>query len=65
MNIHCVLNPSDPSGMGMYSKTGKFTTEIYSVFRRKEEIMHGKPKFLRVKRFTSNFSVKISLKVVG
>lgn len=57
MNIHCVFNPSDPSGMGMYSKTGKFTTEIYSVFRRKEEILYGKPKYLKVKRFTSNLSV--------
>ncbi len=41
----------DPSGCGMLSKIGKFTSEKYSVFRKKDEILCGKPKYLRVSQF--------------
>ena len=46
-----VMDPKDPSGMGMYSKTGRFTNELYAVFRKKEEILHNKPKYLKVANF--------------
>lgn len=46
-----VRNRKDPSGMGMYSKTGLFTNELYSVFRKKEEILNKKRKFMKVDLF--------------
>lgn len=41
----------DPSGYGMFSKAGRFTTEKYSVFRKKDEILLGRPKYLQVSYF--------------
>lgn len=46
-------NPFDPSGMGMYSKTGMFTSSLYSVFRKKDEIIRNNPKYLKVSAFPS------------
>jgi hypothetical protein len=44
-------NPFDPSGLGMYSKTGRFTSSLYSIFRKKDEIMTNNPKCLKVSTF--------------
>lgn len=44
-------NPSDPSGMGMYSKSGRFSSSLYSVFRKKDEIISNNPKYLKVSTF--------------
>ena len=44
-------NSSDPTGMGMYSKTGKYTSSLYSVLKKKDEILFNKPKFLKVSLF--------------
>lgn len=41
----------DGTGMGMLSKAGKFTSEKYAVFRKKDEILWGKPKYLKVSHF--------------
>ena len=41
----------DPSGCGMTSKVGKFTSEKYAVFQQKDEILRGKPKYLQVSQF--------------
>ena len=38
----------DPAGMGMFSKTGRFTSEQHGIFRKKEEILLNKPKKFRV-----------------
>ena len=46
-----IMDSKDPSGMGMYSKRGRFTNELYAVFRRKEEILHNKPRYLKVASF--------------
>ena len=35
----------------MFSKTGQFTSAIYSVFRKKDEILYNKPKYLKVNHF--------------
>lgn len=41
----------DPTGNGMFSKAGRFTSEKYSVFRKKDEILENKPKYLKVSHF--------------
>ena len=46
--VHYTL---DPSGGGMTSKIGKFTSEKYTVFQHKDEIQRGKPKYLQVSQF--------------
>jgi len=51
--IQLVTNSKDPSGMGMFSKTGRFTNELYSVFQKKNEILHDQPKYLKVSVFPS------------
>ena len=42
---------SDPGSCGMFSKPGKFTSQKYSVFHKKDEILQDKPKYLRVSHF--------------
>jgi hypothetical protein len=41
----------DPNALGMFSKAGKFTSQKYSVFQKKDEILQDKPKYLRVSHF--------------
>ena len=41
----------DPNSLGMFSKAGKFTSQKYSVFQKKDEILQDKPKYLRVSHF--------------
>jgi hypothetical protein len=43
-----VLDPNDPSGLGMFSKPGRFTTEKYHIFQKKDEILSNQRKFLKV-----------------
>jgi len=43
-----VLDPTDPSGQGMFSKPGRFTSEKHIIFQKKEEILNNQRKFLRV-----------------
>jgi hypothetical protein len=43
-----VLDNADPSGQGMFSKAGRFTSEKHMIFLKKEEILTNQRKFLRV-----------------
>ena len=42
---------TDPTGGGMFSKAGKFTSQKYSIFRKKDEILQDKRRYLRVSHF--------------
>ena len=33
-----------PTGMGMFSKAGRFTSEKYIIFQKKDEILYNKKK---------------------
>lgn len=44
----------DPSGMGMFSKTGRFTTEKFYILRMKDEILCSEKKTLDVPLFTTS-----------
>jgi len=46
-NFH-VPDVSDPSGLGMFSKGGRFTSEKYIIFQKKDEILTNSRKFLKV-----------------
>ena len=55
----------DPSGMGMFSKTGRFTTEQFYILRMKDEILSSEKKVLKVPLFqTSSKIVKIKLLII-
>lgn len=43
----------DPSGLGMFSKAGRFTSEKYIIFQKKDEILHNKRKFKKVSSLPS------------
>jgi len=43
-----VFDHSDPSNLGMFSKAGRFTTEKYIIFHKKDEILNNQRKFLKV-----------------
>lgn len=43
-----VTDNHDPSGLGMFSKVGRFTSEKYIIFQKKDEILFNKRKFLKV-----------------
>lgn len=44
----------DPSGMGMFSKTGRFTTEKFYILRKKDEILSTDKKTLNIPLFTAS-----------
>jgi len=46
-NFH-VPDHTDPSGLGMFSKGGRFTSEKYIIFQKKDEILTNSRKFLKV-----------------
>lgn len=48
-----VYDQGDPSGLGMYSKAGRFTSEKYSIFQRKDEILSDHKKTKKVSAFPS------------
>jgi hypothetical protein len=43
-----VNDTNDPSGGGMFSKPGRFTSEKYIVFQKKDEIMANQRKFYKI-----------------
>jgi len=43
-----VLDPNDPTNLGMFSKAGRFTSEKYIIFQKKDEIINNQRKFLKV-----------------
>jgi len=43
-----VLDSNDPSNLGMFSKAGRFTSEKYIIFQKKDEILNNQRKFLKV-----------------
>ncbi len=53
-----VLDQNDPSGLGMFSKPGRFTAEKYVVFQRKDEILSNERKVLRVNALSAIQFVK-------
>lgn len=42
-----VADKSDPTGAGMFSHSGRFTSYQYTIFKRKEEILSSKEKKYR------------------
>lgn len=42
-----VADYGDPSGLGMFSKAGRFTTEKYIIFQKKEEILNDQRRLLK------------------
>ena len=44
-----VTDLNDPMGLGMFSKGGRFTSEIYSIFQKKDEIMNDNRKLFKIK----------------
>lgn len=57
-----VQDPHDPSGLGMFSKAGRFTTEKYIIFQKKDEIMFDKKKTFKVSAFPSMSTGKLETK---
>lgn len=47
-------NATDLTDIGMFSKTGKFTSSVYSVFKKKEEILFNRPKVMKITHFFGN-----------
>lgn len=43
-----VNSSKDPSGMGMFSKSGRFINELHAVFRKRDEILHRKEKTFKI-----------------
>jgi len=43
-----VLDQHDPAALGMFSKSGRFTSEKYIIFQKKDEILNNQRKFLKV-----------------
>jgi len=43
-----VLDSNDPTNLGMFSKAGRFTSEKYIIFQKKDEILNNQRKFLKV-----------------
>lgn len=39
---YVVKDKYDPSNQGMFSSAGRFTTEKYIIFQRKDEILYNK-----------------------
>lgn len=54
-----VTDAHDPSGLGMFSKVGRFTSEKYIIFQKKDEILYNKRKFLKVSNLPNLDSVLI------
>ena len=48
-----VIDEHDPSGLGMFSKAGRFTSEKYIIFQRKDEILYNKKRVLKVSSYPS------------
>lgn len=48
-----VLDAGDPSGLGMYSKAGRYTSEKYIIFQRKDDILTDHKKTKKVSAFPS------------
>jgi hypothetical protein len=42
-----VSDTSDPSGTGMFSHLGRFTSQKYTVFKKKDEILQRRHKVYR------------------
>lgn len=52
MENHLRIKPAlDKSGDGMFSKTGRITTEQHTIFNRKNNILDNKLKYLKVSNF--------------
>ena len=49
-----IKNKFDLTGMGMFSKTGRFTSEKFYILRKKDEILNVKQKRLKVPLFTAS-----------
>ena len=56
-----VYDQGDPSGLGMYSKAGRFTSEKYIIFQRKDDILNDQKKFKKVSSFPSLTKVLFNL----
>ena len=48
-----VADLNDPSGLGMFSKAGRYSTEKHIIFQKKEEILNDKKEFLKVSSLPS------------
>ena len=56
-----IFDNFDPAGMGMFSKTGRFTTEKFYILRMKDEIQSNEKKTKEIPLFTtSDKIVKLS-----
>lgn len=49
-----VQDEHDPAGLGMFSKAGRFTSEKYIIFQKKDEIVSNGP---NAKNFTKSQSL--------
>lgn len=52
-----IRNKFDHTGMGMFSKTGRFTSEKFYILRKKDEILKVKNKTLKVPLFTASTQI--------
>lgn len=43
-----VNDPHDSSGQGMFSKAGRYTSEKYMIFQRKDEILYNKKRVMKI-----------------
>ena len=48
-----VTDIHDASGMGMFSKAGRFTTKKYIIFQQRDEILYNKRKTINIKEFNN------------
>lgn len=51
MNNHLRIKTQNAKGDGMFSKTGRVTTELHTIFTRKDQILENKLKYLKVSSF--------------
>lgn len=59
--MQIVRDMFDPSGMGMFSKTGRFTTEKMYILRKKDEILSSEKRTVKIPLFTASSKIVIFL----
>ena len=47
----------DPSGMGMFSKTGRVTTEKFYILRKKDDILSTKKRTIKIPLFSASSKI--------
>jgi hypothetical protein len=52
-----IRDKNDPSRMGMYSKTGRFTTEKMYILRKRDEILSSEKRTKKIPLFRASSKI--------